>query len=105
MEDEYEVGEYYRTKNGHIFRIVDLDEYGFLLDKFYYQIVKHSKNIIDLVEIGDYVNGYKVMHIAGHYVSVESSYNYDLCFEEQDIKSVVTKEQMASVEYKLEEDK
>ena len=45
------------------------------------------------------------MHIAGHYVSVESSYNYDLCFEEQDIKSVVTKEQMASVEYKLEEDK
>lgn len=29
MEDEYEVGEYYRTKNGEILKIVDLDEYSF----------------------------------------------------------------------------
>ena len=26
-------------------------------------IVKHSKNIIDLIEVGDYVNGYKVISI------------------------------------------
>ena len=64
MEDEYEVGEYYRTKNGEILKIVDLDEYSFLVDKFYYQIVKHSKNTIDLVEVGDYVNGHRVEQVS-----------------------------------------
>lgn len=113
MEDEYEVGEYYRTKNGHIFRIVDLDEYGFLLDKFYYQIVKHSKNIIDLVEVGDYVNGHLVVEIS------KNAYNQKLVITEVDgkdgairhhyldrsIKTVVTHEQMQSIEYKVEKDK
>lgn len=113
MEDEYEVGEYYRTKNGEILKIVDLDEYGFLVDKFYYQIVKHSKNIIDLVEVGDYVNGHLVVEIS------KNAYNQKLVITEVDgkdgairhhylersIKNVVTHEQFESIEYKVEEDK
>lgn len=113
MEDEYEVGEYYRTKNGEILKIVDLDEYGFLVDKFYYQIVKHSKNIIDLVEVGDYVNGHLVVEIS------KNAYNQQLVITEVDgkdgairhhylersIKNVVTHEQFKSIEYKVEEDK
>ena len=111
MEDEYEVGEYYRTKNGEILKIVDLDEYGFLVDKFYYQIVKHSKNIIDLVEVGDYVNGHLVVEIS------KNAYNQKLVITEVDgkdgairhhylersIKNVVTHEQFESIEYKVEE--
>lgn len=114
-----EVGEYVRINNdnriicigiGKVIKIVQETIYvdmrnslpiSFEISK----IVKHSKNIIDLIEVGDYVNGYKVYHIAGHYVSVESFEKYDLCFEEQDIKRVITKEQMASIEYKVEEDK
>ena len=112
MEDEYEVGEYYRTKNGEILKIVDLDEYGFLVDKFYYQIVKHSKNIIDLVEVGDYVNGHLVVEIS------KNAYNQKLVITEVDgkdgairhhylersIKNVVTHEQFESIEYKVEEE-
>ena len=64
--------------------------------------LKISKKIIELIEPGDYVNGYRVYHVAGHYVSVESLEKYDLCFEEQDIKTIVTREQFKSMQYKLE---
>lgn len=112
--EEIKVGEYVRTEKGSIgkfksYGIDDVDE------KIVYfknnkgttcvdenEIVKHSPSIIDLIEVGDYVNGYRVYHIAGHYVSVESFEKYDLCFEEQDIKTIVTHEQMSNIEYRLE---
>ena len=75
-------------------------------------IVKHSKNIIDLIEVGDYVNGREVKHIA----MFEGFPDYPkLIFvdekhlipgetvENKDIKSIVTKEQFASIEYKVED--
>ena len=104
MEDEYEVGEYYRTKNGEILKIVDLDEYSFLVDKFYYQIVKHSKNIIDLIEAGDYVNGKYVKKI-NQYKDGKSIIALIGIIEGQDIKSIVTHEQFESIEYKVEGEK
>ena len=109
MEDEYEVDEYYRTKNGEILKIVDLDEYGFLVDKFYYQIVKHSKNIIDLVEVGDYVNGYKVIGVtldpapSGKCVDIDCDKpSYESYLFEEQIYSIVTHEQFSQMEYKVE---
>lgn len=33
-------------------------------------VVKHSKNIIDLIEVGDYVNGEKVKEITKNYITV-----------------------------------
>lgn len=78
-------------------------------------IVKHSKNIIDLIEVGDYVNGKKIEAILEPSIKVENVAEKILCFEtdfpiEQglrcyhdcDIKSIVTKEQFASMEYRLE---
>ena len=75
-------------------------------------ILKHSKNIIDLIEVGDYVNGREVKHIAifegfpdypklifvdeKHLIPGETA-------ENKDIKSIVTREQFASMEYKLGE--
>lgn len=71
-------------------------------------IVKHSKNIIDLIEKDDYVNGYKVEDdIEGNLrIYINNTYPSKWAYIESiKIKSIVTKEQMASIEYKVEEDK
>lgn len=113
MEDEYKVGEYYRTKNGEILKIVGLDEYSFLVDKFYYQIVKHNKNIIYLIEPGDYVNGRLVLQVDYKNKNVcllipltDTLANTNIMwYGYEDIKTIVTHEQMQSIEYKVEEDR
>lgn len=74
---EIKIGEYVRNESGYIHKIDSVDK----LTNFYIdeennirewvgetvlgdvvseKIVKHSKNIIDLIEIGDYVNGIEV---------------------------------------------
>jgi hypothetical protein len=60
-------------------------------------------NIISLIEVGDYVNGYKVIYQADCY----SYFNIDTCDwiyikENKDIKSIVTKEQFESMKYEVE---
>lgn len=73
--------------------------------------LKHSKNIIDLIEVGDYVNGQKVIEVdsckgAMREVYVEGQNPEKDCglyFEQ--IETVVTKEQFANIEYRLEENK
>lgn len=63
---------------------------------------KASDNIIDLIEIGDYVNGFPVIHNAkehgGNIVIVINGNAYT----EENIKSVVTKEQFESIKYEVE---
>lgn len=84
--DEISIGEYVRTDNGIIGKYVKYRGWqdtietnnkwiGFDINK---DIVKHSKNIIDLVEEGDYVNGYKVLYVcneepcpSGKYVDID----------------------------------
>jgi hypothetical protein len=102
---ELEVGMYVRTKDGIIGKYIQPDlgrpyitngisfnegaNYG-----------KCSNNIIDLIEVGDYVNGELV-----EYIEVDSYKDYVInsgywC-KQKDIKSIVTKEQFESLEYKL----
>ena len=70
-----EVGEYVRTDNG-IRKLVAIDTecnnyYLEILNSertmpLAYEVIsgwKHSKNIIDLIEVGDYVNGEKIEQI------------------------------------------
>lgn len=68
-------------------------------------IVKHSKIISEIVEVGDYVNG-KLIHKIDKGTNYCYLY-YGNCktFVNYQIKSIVTHEQMASIEYKVEEDK
>ena len=65
-------------------------------------IIKASYNLIDLIELGDYVNGLPVAHNAkkngGNIVIVSNGSPYN----EEDIKSIVTKEQFAFVKYEVE---
>lgn len=66
---EIEVGENVRTKNGKIDKVknnnyymqqyIECEKGLYLRDN----ITKHSFNLIDLIEVGDYVNGYRVHKI------------------------------------------
>lgn len=68
-------------------------------------IVKHSKIISEIVEVGDYVNG-KLIHKIDKGTNYCYLY-YGNCktFVNYQIKSIVTHEQFSSIEYKVEEDK
>lgn len=121
-----EVGEYVRTTNNGIKRIdiifenKTVNKYGYECgsdwDGKWYSyikttdIVKHSKNIIDLIETGDYVNGTKVNQISEP--SLANDYKrliycneceglYESVLSNNEIKSILTHEQFESIEYKI----
>ena len=129
--EEIQVGEYVRTEDGIIAKILrfENEDYGdrgnivYGLDREAFdktegfeetsewvlpdQIVKHSKNIIDLIEVGDYVNGYKVEKKGNGLIYVDYCWDCNLYTmvtkQIEDIKSIVTKEQFETMKYKLEE--
>lgn len=72
-----------------------------------------SENIIDLIEVGDYVNGYKVISVYYDVIDdktecieldLNNNYQYNFISARQ-IKTIITKEQIQSIEYKVEEEK
>lgn len=65
-------------------------------------VVKASYNIIDILEVGDYVNGKKVYSL-GLTIGILNTINFeDGTFTiAEDIKSIVTKEQFENMEYKI----
>lgn len=119
-----EVGEYVRTDNGIMDKVLGYDE---TIDIYYCKYinidhlnkigchlnkVKHSKNIIDLIEVGDYVNGDFVVQISKTfgYIFVKTTYYDELTGEEkyqfikkEDIKTILTHEQYENNCYRLEE--
>ena len=112
---EIEVGEYVRTNNGYITKMTSEDFIKILLEgkSAFGKLLKHSKNIIDLIEVGDYVNGYKVISVDYNVIDdktecieldLNNNYQYNFISARQ-IKTIITKEQFASIEYKVEEDK
>lgn len=129
--EEIKVGEYVRT-NRWIGKIEEIKttyvrmngnhDKSYKLDIFKSiwftrkDFIKHSFNIIDLIEEGDYVNGIKVINIdcdgkiyiaedlgEPHFRGIFNGCFYwtILDFKYFDIKSIVTKEMMESVEYRL----
>lgn len=122
------VNEYVRTKNKGIKRI-DRIEDNKTVNKYLYfigydhndkeygvikttEILKHSFNLIDLIEAGDYVNGQKVYDIekAENIVTKKKCVAINMqnlgstILYEKSVKSIVTKEQFKSVEYEVGED-
>lgn len=75
-------------------------------------VVKHSKNIIDLIEVGDIVNGYKVINVineepcpSGKCIDIDSSKDSSECtLWEEDIRTILTKEQYEANCYKVKEE-
>lgn len=113
--DEIEVDEYIRTEKGYIFKVDDKKKVlkGIkFLDVQYGKIRKHSKNIIDLIEVDDYVNGKRVFatdnRINDNGEKVILTENYDEwtdngVISNKDIKSIVTKELFKKTQYKVGE--
>ena len=63
-----------------------------------------SFDILDLIEKGDYINGVWVNEISNG-KPIHEDYNdpfYSFGWENEDIKSIVTKEQFKRAEYKLD---
>lgn len=115
--EEIKVGEYVRTNDGIIGKITDIDICEICEEETYiislnYQgkilhqnnITKHSKNIIDLIEIGDYVNGHKVFSIENdRCINLEySGEQFKTIKDEKYIKSILTKEQYQNNCYRME---
>lgn len=130
---ELKEGMYVRTKDGLIDKVI-IDYKGCCnsttcnckhvsCEHNYYDeedIVKTSDNPIDLIEVGDYVNGYKVSEII---IDKDISDNDKLKFGDddlvltfksnhdtyylyiEDIENVVTKEQFDSMKYVIKGDK
>ena len=115
---ELRKGMYVRTKDGLIDKVI-IDYKGCCnspncnckhvsCEHNYYDeenIIKASYNLIDLVEVLDYVNGYRVdlideidgrKYLDLHYIECEWRYTFN-----EDIKSIVTKEQFAFVKYEV----
>ena len=69
------------------------------------EIIKSSPNIIDLIEVGDYVNGHRVLDIAEapkRVLYLNDISQKGALLPRENIKSIVTKEQFESMEYKIE---
>ena len=126
-----EVGDYVRTKNNGVCKLyrefhedsVDVgicvfhEIDGFFIDKEeinYIEkddILKSSKNIIDLIEEGDYVNGNKVIRIETSSYPEDKNVKIIVCcgdndyyvYYNEDIKSILTKEQFESMAYEVEQ--
>lgn len=72
-------------------------------------VEKASFDIIDILEVGDYVNGYKIGYIDDckgamreFYYDYENS-NEDVGHWEEEIKSVITHEQIEQISYRIGE--
>jgi hypothetical protein len=72
-------------------------------------IDKSSPNIIDLIEVGDIVNGVKVINIGKEqgknieiYLDTKDLFEQDI-YNNNDIKSIVTKEQFEAMQYKVDD--
>ena len=132
---EINVGDYVRTKFDEIGRVIELcgknccgKLYKLDIKEQLYSegnIIKHSKDIIDLIEVGDYVNGcYVTNRSACHndgiilipkrigIIKCNAYFNqgsYSDCsfqwIENEDIKSVLTKQQFEANAYTIEKER
>ena len=127
-----EVGMYVRTKYGLIAKYIEFDDeykvhifdnkiqwfYEYYRESIDFKewekfisnyVVKVSHNIIDLIEVGDYVNGLRINSITevdeNHDVrlvwNLTTYGDDDISFSNEEIKSIVTKEQFESMQYEV----
>ena len=118
-----EVGQFARLKSGYICKIININDFrepnmkygveaNYLKDVMFIgddDVVKASYNIIDILEVGDYVNGNKVIEIEKNYKFIDGTIRDILWTDtkmqkpiwDKTIKSIVTKEQFEQMAYKV----
>jgi hypothetical protein len=129
-EDEISIGEYVRTETGHVGKLNKISTYIInnkdktlfstnFGNKTYFisykDIIKHSFNIIDLIELGDYVNGYMVLEkFTDPFIKVKKirvdfiNRNWqgdcsDETYSNDEIETIITKEQIKKIEFRIKE--
>lgn len=107
---ELEVGMFLRTNDGKITKFIKYDEKDkneLVTDYYKYStiwikdIIKASFNIIDLIEVGDYVNGAKVNRLKKDYIVIHEIWSGREYLSNEEIKTIVTKEQFEQMSYKV----
>lgn len=99
-----EVEEYVRTDNGEIHKVLDTEKGSIKIKSQYKEwiglccIKKHSKQLIDLIEVGDIVNGMEVLDIhkprdLWEPIEIRVNSRYTNFILAEDIKAILTKEQ------------
>lgn len=122
--EEIKINDYVRTKQGTISKITeiavgikDVKDTLYFTEKYEYyhcnDIVKHSKNIIDLIEEGDFINGMQVdefddeegtvLGIPVYEDGLFNTLNFYVPIESINIKTILTKEKFESECFKVEE--
>lgn len=117
VENNIKRDDYARLNTGEIVRVIGIKENKSNKKAIYFGIYEQdwfdsmavenfSDNIIDLIEVGDIVHIKDVLHEDITYIWSE---DYLKALKEDiqngiKLVSIVTKEQMASIEYKVEED-
>ena len=112
--EEIQINEFIRTDDGHIFQVIDVEKNAVKIQEKYYRewislccIKKHSKNIIDLIEVGDFVNGALVTEKNSTLLLTEikgidhSGYIITISQYGERIKTILTHEQYESNCYRI----
>lgn len=119
-----EVGDYVRSRNGSIGKVTKIEDDKYLYENkelitFIGNVVKHSKNIIDLIEVGDIIefNGekYQVIYDESYnklgilipnknYLAIKHS-SLEFVFEQNKYVTILTKEQYMQNCYTVEREK
>lgn len=112
MQEEIGIGEWIRLKDGRIRKFKQYLENELVqltrpynIEKIT-DIVKHSKNIIDLIQVGDYVNRKLISNVDKvnnkNFIEWKDGEMYSTEIKNDNfIKSIVTKQQFESIEYKI----
>lgn len=105
------IGDYVRTYSGFIGKVkyIETDEFGSstyhfektFTEKYDNDIKLVKERPIDLIEVGDYVNGKEVLELKNFGAFNGARVFGDIYFNEE-IKSIVTKEMFANAEYRVE---
>ena len=107
-----EVGQFARLKSGYIVKVLNVkDDWietdtKFITRTFPKDFVKASYNIIDILEVGDYVNGSPICSFKTDEkdrIWIYTDSNYKCGYLENEIKTIVTHEQMEQMAYKVGE--
>ena len=109
VRDNLKPNDYFRTFDGQIFKSINVSPIKG--NEIYYAnrdytwadisaVDNFSDDIINLIELGDYVNGYRVTYVYPNLIKVDSTDIWEI--HPHDIKSIITKEQFNSVKYEVE---
>jgi hypothetical protein len=107
---ELRVNDYVRTRQGKIFKwdryMTTTEEKCRDVDSPYIyvnqnDIIKSSPNIIDILDVGDYVDRLRVVEKEEDYIVIENFDEHIIITKEDNINSIVTKEQFEEMKYEI----